>query len=43
MLSTLLELVGLALVVVAAFLIAPTLGFAVAGAALVLVGWWLER
>ena len=43
MLSTLLELVGLALGVVAAFLIAPTLGFAVAGAALVLVGWWLER
>ena len=35
MLSTLLELVGLALVVVA--------GFVAAGAALVLVGWWLER
>ncbi len=43
MLSTLLELAGLALVVVAAFLLAPTLGFVAAGAALVLVGWWLER
>lgn len=43
MLSTLLELVGLALVVVAGFILSPVVGFVGAGAALVLVGWWLER
>ncbi len=43
MLSTLLELVGLALVAVAAFLLAPALGFAASGAALVLIGVLVER
>ncbi len=43
MLSTLLELVGLALVVVAGFILSPVVGFVAAGGALVLVGWWLER
>lgn len=41
--ATLLELLGVVLIVLAAWLVTPPLGIAVTGAALVTVGYLLER
>ena len=43
LLATLLELLGVVLIVLAAWLVTPPLGIAVTGAALVTVGYLLER
>jgi hypothetical protein len=40
--ATVLEIVGLIAMCVAAWLLSPILGLAVTGVALVLVGWFLE-
>ena len=41
--ATALELIGLVLVTIAAFMVWPPLGIAVAGGVIFAVGWFLER